>query len=184
MLFFLIVASTCLSSCSNFYLEDPFGLKDVDPEIATMNHSTQSYRLRINNDFTSIVHVTYVNQIVVDVQYEIDDQITSDIYAVLDLRCDSASICNYSVLITNPNVNSLTYAGDTYESRSPGGPLTYDCECTAFSKPNDCLPFNYVNLYYCDGIECLACSVVIDFLEADEPLRLTNNSAILLPNFN
>lgn len=171
----------CSDSSNNFPLE----IKGSSDATVRSGDTLVNHRMRINDDYSMVVTTTYTNDILSDIDYTIDNQLSSDFYYILDLRTDTSGTTIYSFARLNPNISSTSFGGNLLQGIDvSGGSVTeYFCECNnANDKDIDCILRQYYNETYCDGNFCSACSVVVDWGLPSLVFSTSNSSYIIFPS--
>lgn len=179
-LFTLTIFMFMLLSCVK---EDNGEVGMIDSKLSARSICSyvETTRLLANENYAVIVTQCYVNGLLAEIEYEIDESTSGDFYGVLDLSQNNDTIrielINNSITsLSAPPVIEPIYSDVTTEP-------DYYCECNdPTAEADDCVKRSYANKYYCDGTLCKRCSVVVAIPNSSGTEVIRSHSVIILSN--
>lgn len=142
----------------------------------------------MNDDYSLLVTTEFELNELINIEYEVVEQVPDDKYAILDFSTEDSKFSKGLII----NKNYFNTTDDIISAIMPDNSgYVYSCVCNSSTSDNveinDCQYRTYFTYWiYCDGILCNTCSLAVKFLLPDGSgsIKLHNTSVILLPELN
>lgn len=159
-------------------------LSDESIKLTKNNELKDTFRLKLNNSFSVIVHIAYADNEIVDLNYQLVPHEAHDKYGALKLANSQSD--SIEVHVFNKDISALETQGELFYSiTAPTGDTEFICECKSITQDggiNDCqLRRFYKYWIFCDGTWCSACSLLFRLKSQDVINQYDDHSVVILP---